>query len=180
MKALVIAVALLCGAPALADHDEPDVEQRLDRVALLLDRAMNEDRPRKRDRLMQKARREVEALRRELRRAPPPPPATQPAYPPQPVVYPMDPAAFDALKRAVRTESFPRDQLRVIASAAPAHWFLTEQVRELLAQFTFPRDRLEAARLLRPRILDVENYYRLYASFEFPSDKAQLKQILDG
>jgi hypothetical protein len=110
---------------------------------------------------------------------PPQPAPNQPPPPPQPVVYPMADAAFGGLMRAIATESFPNDRLRVLQQAAPANWFLVAQVQEILRQFAFPQDRLRAMRALKPRILDTANYYQLYASFEFPNDKQELKRILE-
>ncbi|MHB8879333.1 MAG: DUF4476 domain-containing protein [Myxococcaceae bacterium] len=115
---------------------------------------------------------ERERLERERRPPPPPPP------PARPVVYPMQDSALQGLTTAIASESFPRDRLQILEQAAPSSWFLVAQAQQVLALFDFPRDRLAAARLLRPRILDTENFFRLYGSFEFPSDKAELKKIL--
>jgi len=105
----------------------------------------------------------------------PPPPPGQPI---QPSVMPMDEAAFRNLLKAVERESFANDKLRVLGQAAPANWFLVAQTQQVLSQLTFPKERLEAVRILRPRILDTGNFYQLYASFEFPGDKDELKRIL--
>lgn len=197
MRALVIAAAVLFAAPALADHprlpdnavavDQRELKARVAELEELLDLIATESRPRQRARTLKKARQELDALRRMANRAPSvgnsgpivqPPPPQPPPPPPAPVVYPMDGAAFENLRTAIRRESFPRDQLRVLESAAPANWFVTPQVTQILKIYSFPRDRLQAVRVLKPRILDVENYYTLYAAFEFPSDKAELKKIL--
>lgn len=117
---------------------------------------------------------------------PPPGWNTSPSYPPQPPppppdarVYPISDSNLKGLISAVDGESFGNDRLRVLGQAAPANWFLVAQVRQLLTRFDFPNDRLEAARLLKPRILDRENFFQLYASFDFAADKATLKEILE-
>jgi hypothetical protein len=51
-------------------------------------------------------------------------------------------------------------------------------VQQLLPLFNFPADRLKAMRMLRPRILDLDNGYQLYSAFEFSKDKEELKRIL--
>ena len=105
------------------------------------------------------------------------PPAPQPP-PGQPVVYPMQDAAFQKLVKAVREQSFSRERLRVLSEAASTQWFLVAQARKLLEQFDFSQDKLSAVRVLNPRILDRDNLYQLYGSFEFSNDKAELQKIL--
>jgi hypothetical protein len=143
-----------------------------------IDREMRADRDERREherRENDREREDRERLERDRRPPPPPPP---PAAPVQPVVYPMNDAALAGLMAAITAESFPRDRLRVLEEAAPSNWFVVAQVQRLLQYFDFPRDRLAAARVLKPRILDRENYFQLYGSFDFPNDKAELKKIL--
>ena len=107
-----------------------------------------------------------------------PPPQQQPQQPQQPMVYPIADQNMQNLLGAMNRESFPNDRLRVLGQAAPVNYFLVAQVQQILSQFNFPKDRLQAMRILKPRILDTENYYQLYSSFEFPADKNELKKIL--
>jgi hypothetical protein len=109
---------------------------------------------------------------------PPPPVVVQPPPPAQPAVNPMPEREFRQLLGAMQRESFANDKLRVLQQAGPINWFVVAQVQELLGQFTFPKDRLDAMRTLRGRILDTNNTYQLYGAFEFPRDKEELKRIL--
>lgn len=109
--------------------------------------------------------------RRDQQVQPPPPP-------PQPVVYPMAPPQFSSLRRAIQSESFSANKLRVLEQATTAHYFICAQVNEVLNDFAFSQDKLQAARLLKPRILDPENKFKLYEAFTFPNDKEELKRIL--
>lgn len=146
-----------------------------------IDREMQADRDERRDHERRERDREDRERANRDRRAPPPPPPPAPAPPPPPaqaVVYPMQDGALAGLMQAIEAESFPRDQLRVLGEAAPANWFVVAQVQRLLKHFDFPNDKLAAARILKPRILDRENYFQLYGSFDFPNDKAELKKIL--
>jgi hypothetical protein len=53
------------------------------------------------------------------------------------------------------------------------------QVKQVLERFTFSKDKLAAMRLLKPRTLDLgENGFKIYSSFEFASDKEELKKIM--
>ncbi len=83
-----------------------------------------------------------------------------------------------SLVAAIRNEPFADDQLTVLEEAVPTQYFLVAQAQQLLRLFSFSRDRLKAMRLLRPRLLDMENGYKLYESFEFSNDKDELKRIL--
>lgn len=209
MKPFFIAAAVLCAVPAFANHprlpdnaiavDKRELKESLNELERLLDAVATENRPKQRAKALTRAREELDALRRMANQAPrlddrdrdrdrpmplpqpvPPPPGTsRPAPQPDPVVYPMNGPSFEQLKRDIRYQSHPRDQLRVLATAAPSNWFVTGQVAQVLALYSFPKDRLDAARMLTPRILDGENAYKLYAAFEYPSDKAKLKELLE-
>jgi hypothetical protein len=108
----------------------------------------------------------------------PPPVVVQPPPPAQPAVNPMPERDFRQLMGAMQRESFANDKLRVLEQAAPINWFVVSQVQQVFSLFEFPADRLKAARLVRGRILDTNNLYVLYGSFEFPRDKDELKRIL--
>jgi hypothetical protein len=102
----------------------------------------------------------------------------QPPPPPQPMVQPITEAMLRSLAEAVRGEPFADDQLAVLEEAASTQYFLVSQTQQMLRLFSFSKDRLKAMRLLRPRLLDMENSFKLYESFEFSSDKDELKRIL--
>jgi hypothetical protein len=134
---------------------------------------------------LRKADEELDALRydltsaRELRHrghrpqqpAPPPPP-------PVPAVQPITEAQLDQLMKAIGRESFSDGKLRVLSSAAPTQYFLVPQVQKLLQRFSFGEDKLNAMRVLWPRVLDRENAFQLYGSFTFQGEKEQLRQII--
>lgn len=138
----------------------------------------------KKDKQLQKliddARAELKEVGRQVTNAPlartepsrPPPP------PPQPTVQPITEAMLRSLVSAIRNEPFADDQLAVLEEAAPTQYFLVAQAQQILRTFTFSNDRVKAMRLLRPRLLDLENSFKLYESFEHSSDKDELKRIL--
>jgi Domain of unknown function (DUF4476) len=111
--------------------------------------------------------------RGEASRPPPPPPPAQ-----QPAVQPITEAMLRSLGTSIRNEPFAEDQLSVLEEAAATQFFLVSQTQQVLRLFSFSKDRLKAMRLLRPRLLDMENSFKLYESFEFSSDKEELKRIL--
>ena len=110
------------------------------------------------------------AMRSEPSRPPPPPP--------QPTAQPISESMLRSLLGAIRNEPFSDDQLSVLAEAVPSQYFLVAQAQQILRSFSFSSDRIKAMRLLRPRLLDLENGFKLYESFEYSNDKDELKRIL--
>ena len=102
-----------------------------------------------------------------------------PPLPEPPRVFPIDGQTFSALLHAIGAQAFSKDKLRVVEAGAASQFFLVQQVQQVLRGFSFSADRLAAARLLAPRILDRQNIFQLYGSFDFANDKAELKRILD-
>jgi hypothetical protein len=160
---------------------------RLARMEELLAQAVNEGGNRRAREALSKVRQEMNGLRtvltsapelRSFRRRQGPPPAPQP--PPQPQVYPISEGQLQSLIQAIQKESFGDGKLRVLESAAPTQYFLVPQVMKLLQKFSFGEDKLDAVRLLWPRVLDRENAYQLYGAFSFPVEKEQLKDIIGG
>jgi hypothetical protein len=197
MKKLTIAAAvtaaLVATAAAAQDRggwqpprtvviEKREVQERLDRISSLLSEAIGQARgDREMVHLLRNMRRELDSVRDHIASAPPgtvsqPPP---PPPPPQPVVYPIADGDLRGLLAALDGESFSDGRLRVLSQAAPANWFLVSQVQQLLLKFSFSTDKLQAARILKPRILDTGNFFQLYASFDFSSDKEELRKILE-
>lgn len=169
------------GTPVVMDRDT--LMQQLTRIneklAVATGRAKKDKQLQK---LLEDSRAELKEVARQVTNAPlarvePQRPPTPPP-PPQPAVQPITEAMLRSLVLAVRNEPFAEDQLDVLAQAAPTQYFLVNQTQQLLRVFTFSKDRLKAMRLLRPRLLDMENSYKLYESFEFSNDKEELKRIL--
>lgn len=110
---------------------------------------------------------------REAWRPPAPPP-------PPPPVQALRPDQLDALARAMRQEPFAEGKLRVVdtALAATGGFVTVEQVGRLMSQFAFPQEKLALVRLLRPRLLDPQEGYRLHEAFTFDDDREELRRIL--
>ena len=131
---------------------------------------------------------ELDAARKELRNAPdlrrymprprPQPQPQPPPPPPAPVVYPVSDDQLQQLSRAIARESFGDGKLRVLEAAAQQQYYLVPQVLKLLERFTFSQDRLNAARVLWPRVLDRQNAFQLYGAFKFSNEKDELRKII--
>ena len=75
-------------------------------------------------------------------------------------------------------ERFGRERLDVLQAAAGSRWFTVAQVKGLVESFEFSRERLQAVRILEPRIVDPENTSQLHAAFASASDRAELRRLL--
>jgi hypothetical protein len=162
--------------------------ERLSSMNEKLSEALGRSKKDKRlQKLLEDARAELKDVGRQVTSAPAyqpaqpvPPPQNRPPPPPPPQqqVQPISDAMLRSMVSAIQNEPFPADKMLVLEEATPTQYFLVSQVQQILPLFKFSQDRLKAMRLLRPRILDLDNGYRLYSSFEFSNDKEELKRIL--
>ncbi len=74
---------------------------------------------------------------------------------------------------------FSDDQLRILRTAARRYRFRVRQVREILEVIDFEDDRLEAVRILWPRVVDKERGHELYEVFDFSDSREALERILE-
>jgi hypothetical protein len=113
-------------------------------------------------------------LRSFRRRSSPPPP--QPV--PVPAVQPISENQLQQLLNAIAREKFGDGKVRVVETAAPSQYFTVPQVMRVLQKFSFGDDKLDAVRTLWPRVLDRDNGFQLYQSFNSQGDKDQLREII--
>ncbi|HEX8436029.1 DUF4476 domain-containing protein [Archangium sp.] len=169
------------GTPVVMDRDA--LMQQLARINERLTATGKLKKDKQLQKLIDEARADLKEVARQVSSAPlarvePQRPPQPPPPPSQPAVQPITEAMLRSLVVAIRNEPFADDQLSVLEEAAPTQYFLVAQAQQILRVFNFSKDRLKAMRLLRPRLLDTENGYKLYESFEFSNDKDELKRIL--
>ncbi len=165
--------------------EREDLEQRLARLERLLGDAF-EGRGRGHGRAkLREAYDELNDIREEIADAPemrggynrgPIPP--QP--PPAPVYQPIAERELQRIMSAMSREPFGEDKMNVLEDAVGNNYFTVNQVLQVLPQFQFSKDRLQAVRVLWTRVLDRQNAFQLYNAFQFSNDKAELKRILNG
>jgi hypothetical protein len=170
------------GTPVVVEREALDA--KLARVEALLAAALEQQGHGHGRGKLRKAREELDEARRALAQAPlaysqPYPQQPQPpSPPPTPSVQPIPDYQLQQLVRAVGAESFSSDKLRVVEDAARYHYFTVAQVSQVLNLFSFSDDRMQAVRMLWPRVLDRENGHRLYGAFKFSSEKEELRGVL--
>jgi len=102
--------------------------------------------------------------------------------PPAPAVLPGGPMAegrFGELVRLLESEAFPANALHTLEMVARDHRFDTDQVRRLFGPFPFGRDRLRVLEIALPRLVDRPDAYRLIDAFDFDSEKAEARRLVD-
>ncbi|ATB30240.1 DUF4476 domain-containing protein [Melittangium boletus] len=171
------------GTPVVVERE--DLERRLARLESLMGEAVERSRRGDGRGKLNEAYQELRDLRKVLSSAPdargynpPRPPA--PAPPPPPAYSPIADSQLRRILDAVARESFAANKTRVLEESARGNYFLVGQVQQLLPQFSFSSDRLNAVRLLWPRVLDRQNGYQLNSSFSFSKDKEELQRIISG
>lgn len=85
-------------------------------------------------------------------------------------------AELRQIEQAVKRESFSDEQMVVLRSAVRGRHFTSAQVLRMMSLFDFDDDKVEAAVLLFPKVLDQHNWYTVYAGLTFGSDKAELRR----
>lgn len=98
------------------------------------------------------------------------PPVMVPAAP-----SPMDPARFDDLLRRLGELTFSKDQMNYLSDVAREHYFTTEQVRRVMRVFSFDSEKVKAAVVMYPSVLDRKDFYRAQDELTFESDRERLR-----
>lgn len=92
----------------------------------------------------------------------------------------VEEAKFKDMLSKIENEHFADDQLNVLKMLNSDHCFSTAQVKRVIAIFSFPENKLDAAEILYPKCTDRENYYQLKGSFSFPSYESDFEDMING
>jgi len=106
--------------------------------------------------------------------------APEDAEPAEPAIEAVNETTFQSLLGALKEQGFADDRLSVFKQAASSQHYTVAQVKQILAQFSFPDDKLAALRLAKDRITDTENAFQIYGAFVHSSDKDEARKILEG
>lgn len=109
--------------------------------------------------------------------APPPPVVVRPAEPVGPT--PMADRDFTTFVASVKAESFSSDQLGIIQSVARAQHFTIAQVGVVIDQLTHSSDKVAAAKVMAPKVVDRENAWKLNEHLTFSSDKEAVRKLFE-
>ncbi|MBC6608324.1 DUF4476 domain-containing protein [Hymenobacter sp. BT188] len=91
----------------------------------------------------------------------------------------MTPQDVDALAQALANRSFDSDKLLVARQALSETGIRADDLRHLLTQFDFDKDKLELAKYAYPAVADRQNFYRVYDVFRFSSSARELEAFVE-
>jgi len=102
-----------------------------------------------------------------------------PAAAPRVMRRAMRSADFVSLEEAIEGESLPQQKWAVFQAALHGGArFTVAQVGQLVSLFDVPAQRVGLVELARTRLVDPENRYRLFSSFDSEAEKQQLRVLL--
>jgi hypothetical protein len=95
----------------------------------------------------------------------------------EPVVtcVPMAAGRFNQVLGAMGQESFSDGKLRVLSDASHDTGYSVRQVRQVMAQFSFDDDKVDAAALMYPMLCDASDWFTVYQDITFDSSKDTLR-----
>lgn len=99
-------------------------------------------------------------------------------YPP--VIYPMSANDFNALKNSIRAQSFDSSRLTVAEQAVGMNHLSSQQVLELMKEFSFESTKLDFAKFAYGRTTDRNNYYLVNNGFTFSSSIDELAGYINN
>lgn len=105
-------------------------------------------------------------------------PVNEENYDEQPL--PISERDFQGLIESVKNEGFDSDKLSIISIAADYHYFLVDQVLELMKLFVMSDSKMEVVKTTYPNVIDKQNSHRIISSFSFSSDKEEVKKIINS
>lgn len=203
MKGLLLVVVLVGVASANHGNDRVAVDrgrylkavnQLLKDIEELDDR--NENNANKGDRKwirerLEAMRADLQGVRADLEGAPPaggpPMPPPPPTFVPPPTFTPPvpGPAAmtsqqFGDFVLELKKQAFDRERLALLREVAGESWFTTDQVIQSMNLFSFSNEKIAAGAAMYPRVVDRENWYRVYSTLTFSSDQEKLRKQTTG
>lgn len=90
----------------------------------------------------------------------------------------MEDVQFYRMVAQIEDEPFPSGKLSIISMAVDYNYFTSAQVYTVLNALTFPSDKVEAAVLLYPMVLDPDAFYQVFGAFTFESSKEEVRARL--
>ncbi len=156
----------------------------------------NEDNPDKnsrkaiRERLVA-MRKDLVAMRGDLDKAPDARPGgpvevptmipTPPGPPPTPVgPIPMNPDEFGDFLKAIKKSTYSSDKLALVKDVTKNAWFTTDQVVKVMNEFVYSNEKVQSAAAMYPRVVDQQNWFKVYGALTYSSDRDKLRKLTTG
>ncbi len=95
-----------------------------------------------------------------------------------PVLKPMTSSDFQKLLSALKSESFEKGKLRWLQGTVANNNFTVDQAKKVMRIFSFANGKVQAAAMMYDKILDKNDFYKVYEELTFDSDKEKLKKMI--
>ncbi len=144
-------------ATLLAETEDPEVRASLERIDARLSEAQGE-------------------------------PVSTPQVEPEPPAEPSPdntaksactPEEYQAVVADLERQDFTADKLHTLEKAGARLHFTTDQLLGLLDGLDFGADKVRAAALLHPRLVDPQDFDRVYEVLDFDSDREALRALVE-
>ena len=93
-------------------------------------------------------------------------------------VKPMRGADFKKFHKYVKETSFDKNKLQLVEIASFGSYFSSEQCYKLLSLFSFDDNKLEALKIMEPRMVDSRYFEKILKLFSFSSNREKATAIL--
>ena len=90
----------------------------------------------------------------------------------------LDKKKFDEMLKMIEHEHFGEGKNAILSMVVGENGLSTEQIRRILASYSFDENKLEALKMCYPSVVDPENYYTLASVFTFASSKKKMAAFL--
>jgi predicted secreted protein len=94
--------------------------------------------------------------------------------------YAVSPADFSDGKKSIEKQSFADTKLKVAKTFTKNNCLSVNQIKEIVALFSFEETKLDYAKFAHEFCVDKKNYFKLSDSFSFSSSVDELNEFLDS
>jgi len=88
----------------------------------------------------------------------------------------MGESSFQELLKSIENESFENTRTEILEDAAGRNYFTCQQLIDILKLFTFENNKIQACKIVYPKLVDQENFHMVYPSFTFSASKTEIKE----
>lgn len=102
-----------------------------------------------------------------------------PDYPGRPdYKQPMSATDFNGVIQTLKNQGFDNERLLIAKQVIGVNYFNVNQVREMMALFSFDESKLDIAKTAYPKTVDRENYFKINDELTYSSSKEELNRFL--
>ncbi len=87
---------------------------------------------------------------------------------------------FDRLVAAIKAEDFSDSKLKILSDVVEHSYFKCSQVGRIMDLFDFDADKVKAAAMMYPKVVDKGNFFTVYQHLEFDGSKDELRKKIKG